>query len=111
MALIFCFSAQPNSNEVTKVYFGDFNYWVRKGSHVTEYAVLFALARWATGSDWKAFLLTILYACTDEWHQTYVPGRTGTPFDVAIDSIGPVLICTRNLPKACSIMFAGPKRK
>jgi VanZ family protein len=111
MGLIFYFSAQANSNEVTKAYFGGFNYWVRKASHVTEYAILFLLTRWATGADWRAFLITVLYACTDEWHQSYVPGRTGTPLDVMIDSIGPVLICARNLPKAFHMMIAGQKGK
>lgn len=111
MIVIFAFSHQPNSNEVTKTYFGDFNYWVRKASHVTEYAILFILTRFAVGSDWRSFLITVLYACTDEWHQTFVAGRTGTPEDVLIDSIGPTLICARNLPKAFRMMFAGRKGK
>ena len=40
---------------------------------------------------------SFLYACTDEWHQTFVPGRAGLFSDVLIDTagclIGIVLIC------------------
>jgi VanZ family protein len=94
MAMIYFFSDQPNSNEVTKAVFGDFNYWVRKGAHVSEYAVLFLLTRQAAAkSNIIAFVITVLYACSDEWHQSYVAGRTGTPYDVLIDSIGPTIAC------------------
>jgi VanZ family protein len=103
MALIYCFSDQPHSNEVTKAYFGDFNYWVRKGSHVTEYAILFVLSRRATSSNIAAFAISVLYACIDEWHQTFVPGRTGTPGDVLIDSIGPtILLAILAIKNKCS---------
>lgn len=33
-------------------------------------------------------IFSVLYACTDEWHQHYVPGRHGALRDVIIDSIG-----------------------
>lgn len=36
-------------------------------------------------------LLGFLYACSDEWHQTFVPGRSGSLSDVCIDSIGVLL--------------------
>jgi VanZ family protein len=99
MALIYWFSDQPHSNEVTKAYFGDLNYWVRKGSHVTEFAILFVLSRLATGSNLAAFGMAVVYACLDEWHQSFVPGRTGIPSDVLIDSIGPSLLFTIQLIK------------
>ncbi len=35
-----------------------------------------------------AFLISILYAATDELHQSFVDGRNGTPVDWAIDSAG-----------------------
>jgi VanZ family protein len=35
-----------------------------------------------------ALIITIGYAATDEFHQMFVPGRAGSPLDVAIDSIG-----------------------
>ncbi|MBE5921868.1 MAG: Cof-type HAD-IIB family hydrolase [Lachnospiraceae bacterium] len=34
------------------------------------------------------FLSGVLYACSDEWHQTFVPGRDGSLRDVLIDSLG-----------------------
>ncbi len=38
--------------------------------------------RWATVS----FLMTALVATLDEWHQTFIPSRTGTVRDVILDS-------------------------
>ncbi|MBU2577595.1 VanZ family protein, partial [Patescibacteria group bacterium] len=35
-----------------------------------------------------SLVLTVLYALTDEYHQTLVSGRTGKLFDVFIDSMG-----------------------
>jgi VanZ family protein len=39
-------------------------------------------ARWGT----IAFLMTVLVASLDEWHQTFLPSRTGTIRDVILDS-------------------------
>lgn len=71
---------------------------VRKSAHIMEYvvllaAVLFGLHQWSEdirGAKWlkRAFLLTVFYACTDEFHQLFVPGRAGLISDVMIDSIG-----------------------
>lgn len=88
-------------------------YPIRKAAHVTEYAVLgglFVATFWQLvqlrGADrgalpkrafWRAWALglacAVLYACTDEFHQTFTSGRTGQPVDVLIDSIG-ILIGT-----------------
>jgi hypothetical protein len=43
--------------------------------------------------SWKkiffcALGFTFLYACSDEFHQTFVAGRHGSPIDVAIDITG-----------------------
>lgn len=38
-----------------------------------------------------AFLTSILYAGLDEWHQSYVPGRSATFSDVAVDTCGIIL--------------------
>ena len=35
-----------------------------------------------------AFLGTFLYACSDEFHQLFIPDRTGRLLDVFIDMIG-----------------------
>lgn len=38
-----------------------------------------------------AFLTSIFYAGLDEWHQSYVPGRSATLSDVAVDTCGIIL--------------------
>ena len=73
---------------------------VRKTAHITEFAVLhltvlFALFQWEL--PWKKWLkaalaVTVAYACTDELHQLFVPGRAGMVTDVLIDSTGAALI-------------------
>jgi VanZ family protein len=35
-----------------------------------------------------ALLSTLLLASWDEWHQTFLPGRTGSPWDVLLDFCG-----------------------
>ncbi|OGR96173.1 MAG: hypothetical protein A2902_00585 [Elusimicrobia bacterium RIFCSPLOWO2_01_FULL_64_13] len=34
------------------------------------------------------FLFTVLYAASDEWHQTFVFGRSGSSADVFVDCVG-----------------------
>lgn len=73
--------------------------YVRKAAHMTEYAVLsvliyFWLERWKSADLKKsiiAIFLAMLYAASDEFHQLFVQGRTGSVRDVIIDSIGAVL--------------------
>ena len=36
--------------------------------------------------------VTFLYACTDEFHQLFVPGRAGRFTDVAIDTVGGIIM-------------------
>ena len=71
-------------------------YPIRKAAHMTEY-MLFAISLTAAlyvwnmrGKRllWMAFALTAAYACTDEFHQLFIPGRAGLVSDVVIDSIG-----------------------
>jgi VanZ family protein len=88
MGVIFFLSAQPAA--------GDHPWWdviFRKLGHVTGYALLTALWVWALAGVVRrpvliAVLIAFAYACTDEFHQTFVSGRTGTPIDVGIDAIG-----------------------
>lgn len=71
---------------------------LRKSAHMAEYAVLGMLLvlcmREYLPPDWKKFRLPsalitgILYAGSDEFHQRFVPGRSGELRDVLIDSIG-----------------------
>ena len=73
---------------------------VRKCAHITEFSVLhvsvlFGLRQWGfSGKKWlrTALMATVFYACTDEFHQIFVPGRAGMIQDVMIDSIGAAII-------------------
>ena len=61
----------------------------KKIAHLTEYAVLFALIFRATRGQWiLSFVLTMVYAASDEIHQKFVPGRTAAFYDLAFDFSG-----------------------
>ncbi len=72
---------------------------VRKGAHVTEFALLAAAWAWPLSKSGlkgmklalTAIGLTVLYAASDEFHQTFVPGRSGEIRDVCIDSLGALI--------------------
>jgi VanZ family protein len=88
MGVIFYLSAQPAA--------GHHPWWeliARKLGHVTGYALLTALWAWALRGVVKrpvlvAVCIALAYACTDEFHQTFVHGRNGTPVDVGVDAVG-----------------------
>ena len=71
---------------------------VRKLAHLSEYAVFALLAARAFGSSshqilrrrWflSSLLLIAVYAFADEFHQLYVPSRTGSIYDSFIDIAG-----------------------
>jgi VanZ family protein len=83
-SLIFALSSVPSLSSGL----GGWDYVLRKCAHVTEYAVLgFLLAR-AIGREAPAFVAGVLYAASDELHQSFVRGRHASPIDVAIDSVG-----------------------
>lgn len=82
---------------------------LRKAGHLTAYGILSALSfralrgkemrwtlRWAIG----AVLMALLVASIDEFHQSFIPSRTGTWHDVLIDAAGAVFmqITIRVLP-------------
>ena len=48
-----------------------------------------------SGYKWivSSMIVTFLYACTDEFHQTFVPGRAGRFTDVLIDCTGALVLC------------------
>ena len=83
-AVIFVFSSIPDLGTGL----GGWDLVLRKLAHTAEYAILGALLVRATGRGWLAFGLGVLYAASDEIHQTFVTGRHGTPVDVAIDAVG-----------------------
>ena len=61
---------------------------LRKGAHLTEYAVLGGLLYRALGRETLALAAGIAYAATDELHQHFIRGRHASPVDVAIDAVG-----------------------
>lgn len=87
---------------------------VRKAAHLSEYAVLGLLtfrairrSQPSTARRWSAWtvggvalIIAATYAATDEYHQSWVPGRTPALGDVLIDSCGAAvglsLICLKN---------------
>jgi VanZ family protein len=91
----------PNisDNTVQQVHF-----YIRKGAHLGEYAVLGWLL-WralrqtkladARPFQWKVAVAVLLtaaaYAATDEFHQSFVPTRTASVRDVMIDTCGSFL--------------------
>jgi VanZ family protein len=85
-ALIFALSSIPSLHSGL----GTWDLILRKCAHVTEYAILAFLLRRAVATPWAA-AAAFLYACSDEFHQSFVVGREGRPRDVAIDSIGIVI--------------------
>ncbi len=88
MVAIFVFSAQSGGEQLA--------WWevvIRKVGHFTIYASLAAAWFWALRGVVQRPLLwacaiSLLYAVSDEYHQTFVDGRHGTPVDVVIDAMG-----------------------
>jgi len=94
MVLIYFFSSMPDLIIV------DESIWdliLRKLAHVFVFGLLFYLS-WKVAISLKlkyafiwAIIFSILYACSDEWHQGFVPGRGPSIVDVSIDSFGVVI--------------------
>ncbi len=77
--------------------FDPVHFLIRKLAHLTEYAILGALAfravraeerGWSTRWAMIAIMISLLIATSDEFHQSFVPSRTPSPVDVAIDTVG-----------------------
>jgi len=86
MGLIYFLSAQPDLNSGL----GLIDLFGRKLVHVTEYGLLWLLWWRAFGGRFApvAAAIAVAYAGTDEFHQTFVHGRHGSPVDWAIDATG-----------------------
>jgi VanZ family protein len=82
------------------VRFLTWHFFLRKSGHVIGYGLLSILLfrawrttlprvgnpRWSIAWARTAFFMTALVASLDEWHQTFLPSRTGTIHDVFLDS-------------------------
>lgn len=98
MGVIFVLSAQPSLDSGL----GLIDLIGRKLIHFGSYALLCFLWWRALRSVTNdrtavvlAFVLASGYAITDEFHQSFVEGRHGTPVDWAIDSAGAALVALR----------------
>lgn len=78
-------------------FWGAFGIFVVKAYHMAEFALLcyllfLVLSTRLIKKQGKAVLaaatISALYAASDEWQQTFVPGRGGTWVDVVIDCCG-----------------------
>ena len=74
---------------------------IRKLGHLTEYAILatlwlraFCVVRGTVRerAAWPAWLIAVAWAVIDESYQSTVRSRTGSPFDVALDSVGALTV-------------------
>lgn len=74
----------------------DLTFIVRKGAHFCAYAVFGVLLFWLLGEynvlKTPQIIFSVsavfLYACSDEFHQTFVKGRSGEIRDIVIDTLG-----------------------
>jgi len=95
MAAIFAFSSLP----VEAIpFFGEYDLLVKKGSHAIGYAMLGVAYYFALPSRLSplyrgllSFLMAVLFALSDEFHQSFVRGRHSALRDVGIDSLGAAL--------------------
>lgn len=92
MVAIFALSATPASN---LPYFGEFDIFVKKGGHAVGYALLglsyfYALPQRLTRTYRfvMAWFMAVLFALSDEYHQSFVVGRNSSLIDVVIDGVG-----------------------
>lgn len=72
------------------------SFYVRKIAHITEYLILGflmfnLLKQYSVTNINYAIGLSVLYSCTDEFHQLFINGRSGSFKDVLIDTIGILL--------------------
>lgn len=90
----------PSENRM-KDFIEKYNYLFRKFAHASEYFILTILLLIALKNSGvvgkKIFVFAIcicfLYACSDEYHQTFVNGRTGQFSDTLIDTFGGFISC------------------
>ena len=83
MALIYFLSSRPHLSSGL----GTWDTVLRKGAHMTEFGLLWWLWQRVLG-PLPALAIALGYAATDEWHQTFVAGRHGSPVDWTIDAAG-----------------------
>ena len=90
--VLFFLSAQPGTDG-PPIFFPEED----KVAHVGLYAILAATlvravrAEGGGGRRWAPLTLGFLFAASDEWHQTFVPGRDASLGDLVADTLGLLL--------------------
>ena len=96
MVLIFIASSMPG-DEVPE--FGTIDLIIKKGGHLIGYALLAAACFMAAYGGNKnairsvviSLCIAVVYAASDEYHQTFTPGRSPSVVDVGIDTAGAII--------------------
>ena len=102
--LIFILSSKPTTQAS---YFDLIDFIIKKSAHIFIYAMLYFLVfravnevkiefinkrikiKYTSGSSFFIpFLFCLLYAISDEYHQSFIPGRTARIRDIGFDFIG-----------------------
>jgi VanZ family protein len=81
--------------------FATIHFLIRKLAHGSEYAIFGLLLYhsfeprhpegWNVHSAFGALVIAGLFSLTDEYHQSFVPGRTASLVDCGIDTVGALL--------------------
>lgn len=76
----------------------DYEFYISKVVHVLEYGALcfflfmaFILIKKRTLNYLFSFIITFLFAISDEYHQTFIPDRSARPQDVLIDVLAAII--------------------
>ncbi len=93
MLVIFAFSSRTSSELPN---FLGWDYIVKKSAHAIGYGMLalsyLHMFKWDKRYYWLSWLLSLLYSATDEFHQSFVPGRHPAITDVLIfDNLGALI--------------------
>lgn len=95
-SLIFFLSHQPDlKSDLPETW----DFFFRKLAHMAEFGLLAVLFfKGIRGHGFKVdrgliftLVFSLLYAFSDEYHQTFIQGRSGSPIDVGIDSVGIII--------------------
>ena len=94
----------PIFGHIDPMKFGEFHAVLRKVGHFAGYGILSFLlfrtwratvkrsSRWAFVWAVVSFFMTALVASLDEWHQMFLPSRTGTYHDILLDSFAALCV-------------------
>jgi VanZ family protein len=117
-AMIFYFSSRPGRG-LPRWWFMRYDKVLHAGEYFW-FGALLARALWMSGlklgrAAWAAIVLGVAFGVTDEFHQTFVPGRQGNdPGDLTADTLGSALgagalaLAGRRLVHARAVRSSGP---